>query len=205
MYKGSFNNYVDMILPFFAHLPTSTWTFFTLNVDQNWHFLSTYPPHLVHVIFEKNPRNLMFHTFASRRTFDTKLLFSGGLLFPRLCYPQSFCWLDFCFSESNIKKANSVQFVLLPYYAAYGLVFFQITQPDHVCLKHALLVRWSLWPLICTKIVIQCRIGPLKKLMQGRRNRGAMGSRGQGTGDRGTERAIGSFEFCRKQKSNHHL
>ena len=49
---GSFNNYVDIILPFFDPLPTSTWTFFTLNVDQNWHFSTNYPPHLVHVVFE---------------------------------------------------------------------------------------------------------------------------------------------------------
>ena len=41
-----------MILPFFDHLPTSTWTFFTLNVDQNWHYLTTYPPYFVHVVFE---------------------------------------------------------------------------------------------------------------------------------------------------------
>ena len=34
----SFNNYVDIILPFFDHLPTSTWTFFTLNVEK-WRFL----------------------------------------------------------------------------------------------------------------------------------------------------------------------
>ena len=50
---GSFNNYVDMILSFFDHLPTPTWTFITLNVDQNWHFLTTYPPHLVHVVFQR--------------------------------------------------------------------------------------------------------------------------------------------------------
>ena len=42
-----------MILPFFDHLPTSKWTFFTLNVDQNWHFLTIDPPHLDHVVFER--------------------------------------------------------------------------------------------------------------------------------------------------------
>ena len=42
-----------MILPFFDHLPTSMWTFITLNVDQNGHFLTTYPPHLVHVFFDR--------------------------------------------------------------------------------------------------------------------------------------------------------
>ena len=50
---GSFNNYVDMILPFFDRLLTFTLTFFALNVDQNWHFLTTYPPHFVHVVFER--------------------------------------------------------------------------------------------------------------------------------------------------------
>ena len=30
----SFNNYVDMILPFFDHLPTSTWTFFYTEREQ---------------------------------------------------------------------------------------------------------------------------------------------------------------------------
>ena len=44
-----------MIWPFFDHLPTPTWTFITLNVDQNWHFLTTYPPHLVNVVFERPP------------------------------------------------------------------------------------------------------------------------------------------------------
>ena len=44
IYLGSFNDYVDMILPFFDHLPTSTWTFFSLYMDQNWHFLTTHPP-----------------------------------------------------------------------------------------------------------------------------------------------------------------
>ena len=45
--RGSFNNYVDMIWLFFDHLPTSMWTFFTLNMDQNWHFLTTQSPHFV--------------------------------------------------------------------------------------------------------------------------------------------------------------
>ena len=55
--KGPFKNYVD-ILTFFDYLPTSTWTFFTLNVDKKKHFLTTYPPHLVHVVFER-PLNVM--------------------------------------------------------------------------------------------------------------------------------------------------
>ena len=36
--EESFNNYVDKIVSFFDHLPTSTWTFFTLNVDKNGYF-----------------------------------------------------------------------------------------------------------------------------------------------------------------------
>ena len=51
-FKGPFKNYVDKILTIFDYLPTSTWTFFTLNVDKKKHFLTTYPPHLVHVVFE---------------------------------------------------------------------------------------------------------------------------------------------------------
>ena len=45
--KGPFKSYVDKILTIFDYLPTSTWTFFTLNVDKKKHFLTTYPPHLV--------------------------------------------------------------------------------------------------------------------------------------------------------------
>ena len=51
--KGPFKSYVDKILTIFDYLPTSTWTFFTLNVDKKKHFLTTYPPHLVHVVFER--------------------------------------------------------------------------------------------------------------------------------------------------------
>ena len=32
--------------------PTPTWTFLTLNVDKNRHFLTTYHPFLVHVVIE---------------------------------------------------------------------------------------------------------------------------------------------------------
>ena len=38
-----FNNNVDMLLSFFDHLPTSTWTFLTLNVVINGHISTTYP------------------------------------------------------------------------------------------------------------------------------------------------------------------
>ena len=56
--KGPFKNYVDKILTIYDYLPTSTWTFFTLNVDKKKHFLATYPPHLVHVVFER-PLNIV--------------------------------------------------------------------------------------------------------------------------------------------------
>ena len=49
--KGSFNNYVDTILPFFEYLSRRV-LLFTLNLDKNKHFLTIYPPHLVHVVFE---------------------------------------------------------------------------------------------------------------------------------------------------------
>ena len=52
-YMGPFKNYVDKILTIFDYIPTSLWTFFTLNVDKNKHFLTTYPLHLVHVVFEQ--------------------------------------------------------------------------------------------------------------------------------------------------------
>ena len=42
----SFNNYVDMILPFFDHLPTSTWNFFILIWDKNIYVLLYRPPTL---------------------------------------------------------------------------------------------------------------------------------------------------------------
>ena len=47
-----------MILPFFDHLSTSTWTFFTLNVDKNGDFWTTYPPHLVDVVIERPQRSI---------------------------------------------------------------------------------------------------------------------------------------------------
>ena len=51
--KGSFKNSLDKILTIFDYLSTSTWKCFTLNLDKNNHFLTTYPPHLVHVVFER--------------------------------------------------------------------------------------------------------------------------------------------------------
>ena len=53
--KLAFNNYVGNILSFFDHPPTSRWTCLTLNVDKNGHFLTTYPSHLVYVVFERPP------------------------------------------------------------------------------------------------------------------------------------------------------
>ena len=39
--KGSFHNYVDIILPFLDHIPTSVGTVFILNMDKNRHFWIT--------------------------------------------------------------------------------------------------------------------------------------------------------------------
>ena len=44
--------YVDIISPSFDHILTSTWTFFTLSMDKNRQYLTTYPPHLIHIVFE---------------------------------------------------------------------------------------------------------------------------------------------------------
>ena len=51
--QGSFNNYVVMILAFLCQ-PTYCYVdSFTLHVDKNGHFWTTYPPHLVHVVIER--------------------------------------------------------------------------------------------------------------------------------------------------------
>ena len=50
--QGSFKSYVDIILFFFDHLLISM-CIFTFNVDKNRNFRTVYPPHLVHVIFER--------------------------------------------------------------------------------------------------------------------------------------------------------
>ena len=51
--KESFNNYVDNILLFFDHLPTSKWILFNLNLDKNINFFTTFLPHFVQVVFER--------------------------------------------------------------------------------------------------------------------------------------------------------
>ena len=51
--KGPFNDYAGITLPFFDHVPTSTFTILTLNMDKNWYFLTTYPPFPVHVVKER--------------------------------------------------------------------------------------------------------------------------------------------------------
>ena len=50
--KRTFNDYVDIILSIFDHIPTVTWTFLTLNTDKNMHFGTIYPPLLVYVVIE---------------------------------------------------------------------------------------------------------------------------------------------------------
>ena len=62
--KGSFNNYVAKILPFFDHLPTYlyyTWTFKTMSVVKNRYFWTTYPPQFIHVVIER-PQKCPFET-----------------------------------------------------------------------------------------------------------------------------------------------
>jgi hypothetical protein len=49
----TFNDYVDTVLPFFDHIPISTWTFLTLNVDNNRTFWTAYPPLIVHVVIDR--------------------------------------------------------------------------------------------------------------------------------------------------------
>ena len=51
---GSFNNHVEISLSFFDQLPTSTWTFLTLNVELVF-FDPPIPPYLVHVVFKRPP------------------------------------------------------------------------------------------------------------------------------------------------------
>ena len=46
--KGSFNNYVDIILPFFEYLSLPLCPFFTLNLDKNRHFLTTFRVKTLH-------------------------------------------------------------------------------------------------------------------------------------------------------------
>jgi hypothetical protein len=41
--KGSFTNYVDKILAFFDHLPTSIDIFYGLNIDKKWTFSDHLP------------------------------------------------------------------------------------------------------------------------------------------------------------------
>ena len=50
--RGSFKNHVDIILLFFDHPPTSVDIFYVLNLDKKGNFLTTYPPSVVHVVFE---------------------------------------------------------------------------------------------------------------------------------------------------------
>ena len=59
---GPSKNYVDKILTIFDYLPTSMWTFFTLKVDKKKHFLTTYLPHLVHVVCERPLRTPKVHS-----------------------------------------------------------------------------------------------------------------------------------------------
>ena len=50
---GTFNNYMDKSLLIFDDLPTSKWTSSARIVDQNENYLTTYPPHLIHIVSER--------------------------------------------------------------------------------------------------------------------------------------------------------
>ena len=89
-----------MILPFFDHLPTSTWTFFTLNVDQNWHFLTTYPPHLVHVAFERPPTS---HEKKRKKEEKLPAAVHGKIHIPNILWLASLCSL-LVFTRCLIKE-----------------------------------------------------------------------------------------------------
>ena len=56
IYMGSFKNHVDKILLIFDHPPTFVYTFYVLNVDKNGKFQTTYPPSVVHVVFESSQK-----------------------------------------------------------------------------------------------------------------------------------------------------
>ena len=78
--EGAFNDYVVTILSFFDHLPTSEWTLNPHNVGNNWHFLTTYPSHLVHLIFERPPDDRSWSKKGARRGHTwTCLEFVGEL------------------------------------------------------------------------------------------------------------------------------
>ena len=103
-------NYVDKI---YDYLPTLSWTFFTLNVDKNMHFLTTQPPHLVHVFFERplsesfwQKDSLVTETFfklyLQTNNLDGKVFFCISLYLPTqilvastgpICTGRSFLFL----------------------------------------------------------------------------------------------------------------
>ena len=56
--KGAFTNYVDKFWFLFDHLPPSVDIFWLMNVDKNWHFLTTYPPSFVNVVCECPPTEI---------------------------------------------------------------------------------------------------------------------------------------------------
>ena len=63
MSKGSFTNYVENILAFFAHLFSYVDIFNGINVDKKWTFWTTYLPHLVNVVCER-PQSLYTFRFV---------------------------------------------------------------------------------------------------------------------------------------------
>ena len=75
--------------------------FFIVNVDQNWQFLTTYPPHLVHVFFER-PLCRNFQDLSSKHisifysgTLPLTLIVIEGDTFISLSFLIRFCQLNF--------------------------------------------------------------------------------------------------------------
>ena len=65
---GAFNNYVDMILPFFD--PPPVWTYPERGQKQTF-FDPLPPPHLVHVVIKWPP--IEYHKFPSKDLIDLLL------------------------------------------------------------------------------------------------------------------------------------
>ena len=72
-FRRAFNNYVDTLMLFFDHLPTSSWTFFTLNVDKDRYFCATYQLYLFHVVIECPLAYIKHHLTRQAVTLRYKL------------------------------------------------------------------------------------------------------------------------------------
>ena len=79
--KGSFKNHMDRFLLFFDHPPTLMDIFDILNGGKNGKFQTTYPPSVVHVVFEwplMQPLN--FYVHVCRYKLKVKIIFKNNNL-----------------------------------------------------------------------------------------------------------------------------